>query len=147
MSGIEAYDLGREDGAAEERERIVSLLVESSKCTLDSGHHKLGYCFCEAIALIKREQMSDSLEKGYKLLAKDPEMFQRRLLHHCGFDFTADEATAKCVCGAIATNPFWTIKGQQNPHVRAETMALTTLNTANIENSARPCGCKGETND
>jgi hypothetical protein len=26
MSGIEAYDLGREDGAAEERERIIKLL-------------------------------------------------------------------------------------------------------------------------
>ena len=39
------------------------------------------------------------------------------------------------------------INGEQNPHVRAETMALTTLNTANIGNSARPCGCKGETND
>lgn len=29
MSGIEAYDLGKEDGAAEERERIIKLLEDT----------------------------------------------------------------------------------------------------------------------
>jgi hypothetical protein len=100
-----------------------------------------------ALELTKGEQISDSVEEGYKLLAKDPEIFQRRLLHHCGFDFMPDEAAAKCVCGAIATNPFWTVKEEQNPHVRAETRASTTLNTANIGNSARSCGCEGENNE
>lgn len=36
------------------------------------------------------------------------------------------------------------IKGKQNPHVRAETKASTTLNTVNISNSACSCGCKGD---
>ena len=30
MSGIEAYDLGREDGIAEERERILKWIEENS---------------------------------------------------------------------------------------------------------------------
>jgi hypothetical protein len=40
---------------SEERERIIKLLAENSKCTLDGGHNQLGYCFCEAVALIKGE--------------------------------------------------------------------------------------------
>lgn len=39
------------------------------------------------------------------------------------------------------------IKGKQNPHVRAETRASTTLNTANIGNSACSCGCKEASNE
>jgi hypothetical protein len=39
------------------------------------------------------------------------------------------------------------IKGKQNLHVRAETRALTTLNTANIGNSACSCGCKEASNE
>jgi hypothetical protein len=47
----QCFDWGFEDA----EERIVKLLAESSKCTLDGGHHPFGYCFCEAIALIKGE--------------------------------------------------------------------------------------------
>jgi hypothetical protein len=39
----------------EERNRIIKLLAENSKCTLDGGHNQLGYCFCEAVELIKGE--------------------------------------------------------------------------------------------
>lgn len=35
------------------KERIINLLKENSKCTLDGGHDTNGYCFCEAIDLIK----------------------------------------------------------------------------------------------
>ena len=58
--------------------------------------------------------MSDPIEEGYKRLANDPEFARPyRGKHHCGFDFKPDQATAKCVCGAVATNPFWTIKGEK----------------------------------
>lgn len=46
---------GRARAVERERERIVSFLVESSKCTLDGGHNQLGYCFCKAVELIKGE--------------------------------------------------------------------------------------------
>jgi hypothetical protein len=36
------------------------------------------------------------------------------------------------------------IKGEQNPNVRAETVASRTLNTANLGNSACSCGCERE---
>jgi len=54
----------------------------------------------------------DSLDKGYELLAKDPEMYQRRTSHHCGFDFKPDQTLAKCTCGKISTNPYFVIKGE-----------------------------------
>lgn len=31
-------------------------------------------------------------------------------IHHCGFDFKPNKATAKCKCGAIATNPYYVNK-------------------------------------
>lgn len=40
MSGIEAYDLGREDGIAEERERIIKLLEEMQKTALSTNTKK-----------------------------------------------------------------------------------------------------------
>ncbi len=33
--------------------------------------------------------------------------------HHCGFDFAENQPTAKCKCGAVATNPAFFIKGEQ----------------------------------
>lgn len=60
--------------------------------------------------------MSDSLEEGYRLLAQDPEMKRpnrKNFGHHCGFDFVQNQPTATCTCGAAATNPFYTIKGEQ----------------------------------
>lgn len=27
--------------------------------------------------------------------------------HHCGFDFRAYQATAKCTCGNVSTNPYY----------------------------------------
>jgi hypothetical protein len=57
--------------------------------------------------------VNDPIEEGYKHLANDPEFARpNRGKHHCGFDFVPDQATAKCVCGAVATNPFWTIEGE-----------------------------------
>ena len=40
-----------ERGVAAERERIIKLLEERSKCGYE--HNYDGYCFCEEIALIK----------------------------------------------------------------------------------------------
>ena len=40
-------------GHAEERERIIELLKDNSKCALDKGHDTKGYCFCEAVTIIK----------------------------------------------------------------------------------------------
>lgn len=64
--------------------------------------------------------MSDALEDGYLVLAKDPEMARpnRTSLKHCGFHctfyFTEGQKTAKCSgCGSVMTNPNWTIKGEQ----------------------------------
>lgn len=37
---------------------------------------------------------------------------RRKFAHHCGFDFKPEDKTAKCACGAVATNPFWSIKGE-----------------------------------
>ena len=59
--------------------------------------------------------MSDQLEDGYKLLAKDPEMSRpnrKSFGHHCGFDFVENQQTATCNCGSVATNPFWIVKGE-----------------------------------
>jgi hypothetical protein len=55
----------------------------------------------------------DSLDKGYELLAKDPEMSSRRrsFNHHCSFNFKAEQTLAKCTCGKISTNPYFFIKG------------------------------------
>jgi hypothetical protein len=44
-----------ESGREYENEKIVNLLKENSKCTLDGGHDTNGYCFCEAIELIKEK--------------------------------------------------------------------------------------------
>lgn len=60
--------------------------------------------------------MTDELEEGYRHLANDPEMAMRRRTkaeHRCEFDFELDKMTAVCKCGAVATNPLWTIKGEQ----------------------------------
>jgi len=53
MSKLErqCYDWGFEDAEA----RIINLLIENSECALDGGHNKLGYCFCEAVELIRGE--------------------------------------------------------------------------------------------
>lgn len=52
MSGIEAYDLGKEDGIAEERERIIKLLVEADTTHLKAEGLK-GWYF--ALGLIEGE--------------------------------------------------------------------------------------------
>ena len=58
--GLTDYTLGDkrffESGREYENEKIISLLKENSKCKLDGGHDKNGFCFCEAIQLIKGEQ-------------------------------------------------------------------------------------------
>jgi hypothetical protein len=36
-----------------ERNAIIDLLKDSSKCRIDGGHDTKGYCFCEAINLIE----------------------------------------------------------------------------------------------
>ena len=41
---------------ADKQDDIIDLLKESSRCRLDGGHDNNGFCFCEAIALIKGEQ-------------------------------------------------------------------------------------------
>jgi hypothetical protein len=46
---------GEEVGRREERSRIIGLLKDSSRCALDKGHDTKGYCFCEAVELIKGE--------------------------------------------------------------------------------------------
>lgn len=61
--------------------------------------------------LEEEKSADDAVEKGYRLLAEDPEMFQRRQSHRCGFDFLENQATAKCKCGVVSTNPFWTFRG------------------------------------
>ena len=38
---------------------------------------------------------------------------RKNIGHHCGFDFVQNQPTATCTCGAVATNPFWTMKGEQ----------------------------------
>lgn len=43
-------------GIQVEQEHIIKLLKENSKCKLDGGHDKTGFCFCEAIELIKGGQ-------------------------------------------------------------------------------------------
>ena len=54
-----------------------------------------------------QKKKEESLESGYKKLAKDPEMFTRvEIQHHHGFDFYPDKQTAKCVCGVVVTNPY-----------------------------------------
>lgn len=147
---IEVARKGRERAVERERERIIGLIEAEiervSNPMLVDREYLDGLEV--ALELIKGEkQMGDSLEEGYKLLAKDSEMFQRRLPHHCGFDFTPDKATAKCACGAIATNPFWTLKGEQNPHARAEIDISNTSTIVNIANSACSCGCKEASNE
>lgn len=57
--------------------------------------------------------VDDLIEKGYQLLAEDPEMYQRRQSHHCSFDFLENQATARCECGVVSTNLFWTFKGDK----------------------------------
>jgi hypothetical protein len=52
MSGIEAYDLGKEDGAAEERERIIQLLINADTTNLTTEELK-GWYF--ALTVIKGE--------------------------------------------------------------------------------------------
>ena len=52
---VEDFLKGRARAVKRERERIIKLLAENSKCTLDGGHNQLGYCFCEAVAIIKGE--------------------------------------------------------------------------------------------
>jgi len=42
-----------EKGIQFERERIIELLKDNSKCALDKGHDTKGYCFCEAVTIIK----------------------------------------------------------------------------------------------
>ena len=44
-----------EAGEAAEQERIIRLLKDSGRCALDKGHDTKGYCFCEAVELIKGE--------------------------------------------------------------------------------------------
>lgn len=61
----------------------------------------------------EEKSVDDAVEKGYRLLAEDPEMSLRRQSHHCGFDFLENQATAKCECGVVSTNPFWTFKGEK----------------------------------
>lgn len=58
MSVVEKryWTKGLEVGKQDENYRIVNLLKENSKCKLDGGHDKTGFCFCEAIELIKEEQ-------------------------------------------------------------------------------------------
>jgi hypothetical protein len=59
-------------------------------------------------------EVIDPIEEGYRHLANDPEFARpNRGKHHCGFDFELDKMTAVCKCGAIATNPLWTIKGEK----------------------------------
>jgi hypothetical protein len=45
----QCYDWGWEDA----KERIIELLKDNSKCALDKGHDTKGYCFCEAVTIIK----------------------------------------------------------------------------------------------
>lgn len=52
MSGIETYDLGREDGAAEERKRIIQLLIDADTTKLTTEELK-GWYF--ALTVIKGE--------------------------------------------------------------------------------------------
>ena len=40
-------------GWADAEERIIELLKDNSKCALDKGHDTKGYCFCEAVTIIK----------------------------------------------------------------------------------------------
>jgi hypothetical protein len=56
MSGIEAYDLGREDGIAEERARIIKVLEEMQETALATETNegsKTAWVLENAIALIK----------------------------------------------------------------------------------------------
>lgn len=56
---------------------------------------------------------NDAIEQGYVELAKDPEIKRpnrKKAEHHCGFDFKYGVKTAKCKCGAVATNPYWTLR-------------------------------------
>ena len=39
------------EGIKEGYSKVIKLLKENSKCSLDGGHDKNGYCFCEAILL------------------------------------------------------------------------------------------------
>lgn len=69
-------------------------------------------CVMRALdVLINRKLLDADLELGYKNLAADPEISKRRARmledHHCGFDFEPNVQTAKCKCGAQATNPFY----------------------------------------
>jgi len=53
MSDFErqCYDFGWEDA----EKQVVELLRDKSKCRLDGGHNTKGFCFCEAIEIIKGE--------------------------------------------------------------------------------------------
>jgi hypothetical protein len=47
---------GLEIGKRDENHRIINLLKDNSRCTLDGGHDTNGFCFCEAIPLIQKDQ-------------------------------------------------------------------------------------------
>lgn len=57
--GLQVYETYPEkeklwvDSALTERDSIIDLLKQNSKCKLDGGHDTKGYCFCEAINLIE----------------------------------------------------------------------------------------------
>jgi hypothetical protein len=131
-----------EVGIQLEREKTIKLLSDGEhvwQAELKRGFFGYGYkwkqrCRCgfygvfndHLIDLIKKERQKDnetvvlltgektySIDKGYKILAKDPEMQRRRKFtsHQCGFDFGIDQQLATCTCGMISTNPYY-IKGK-----------------------------------
>jgi hypothetical protein len=134
MSGLKEiqFRLARalEDGGGSDEEaqiyvsEIVACVEERIVKLIDS-HIGRGHCEscnddtdgCELVSLIalinKEKLVEDPIEKGYRLLSEDSEMFQRRQSHRCGFDFLENQATAKCKCGVVSTNPFWTFRGDK----------------------------------
>jgi hypothetical protein len=136
-----AFVLGFESGEAAEQERIVRLLEVQDSV---SG--------AWAIALIRGEKMTDqdrfeNIENVRDMYRdqgaeRERERIIRALedeIERVSNPMLVDREYLDGLEVAIEL-----IKGKQNPHVRAETRASTTLNTTNIGNSACSCGCKGD---
>lgn len=63
------------------------------------------------MALVCVRKAIEALEKKNAPIDKRTKLSQN--IHHCGFDFKPSKATAKCRCGAVATNPYYVSKEEK----------------------------------
>jgi hypothetical protein len=88
----------------EQDDRTIKLFEALDTCDCDPDDGQAKHYRCGATRGLTPQQIMTLIRGG------KPESLQA---HHCGFDFLADQTTARCSCGVVSTNPFLTFKGEK----------------------------------